>query len=100
MTKALEGPIVFLLRPHKRHTFNTFPERFITVINILFSNIPPQKDLHVIIPDSQQKTKPVAVLLALEVGGLPDFSVFIKVDITSLDNQLQQIALWETNCFI
>lgn len=45
----------FLLRPHKYNTFNTSPERFITVIKVLFSNILPQRSLPAMIPDIQQK---------------------------------------------
>lgn len=66
----------FLLRPHKRNTFNTSPERFITVIKVLFSNIPPQRSLLAMIPDIQQKQK--MAILALEVGGLPGFLFLLR----------------------
>lgn len=49
----------FSLRPHECHTFNTSPERFITVIKVLFSHILPQKSLLAISPDPQQKQKPL-----------------------------------------
>lgn len=67
-----------LLRPHKRNTFNTSPERFITIIKVLFSNIPPQRSLLAAIPDIQQKQRMAIVLLALGVGGLPGFLFLLR----------------------
>lgn len=63
----------FLLRPHECNTFNTSPERFITVIKVLFSNILPQKVSPCNHSRFSTETKPAVVLLALEVGGSPGF---------------------------
>lgn len=68
----------FLLRPHECNTFNTYPERFITVIKVLFSNIPLQKVSQCNHSTFSTETKPAVVLLALEVGGSPGFLFLLR----------------------
>ena len=82
------------------HTSNTSPERFITVIKVLFSSINSTEVTPRDHPALSTQTHSAVVPPASEVGGETCFSIFIGVDITSLDNQLQQIVLQETNCFI
>lgn len=82
----------FSLRPHECNTFNTASERFITVIKVLFSNTLPHK----VSPHNHSKgsteTKARCSSAAVRNWWLAVLSIFIEVDITSLDNQLQQIA--------